>query len=207
VDAPTSYFLDLCFLKPIDVAALLGLQGRSDPRESRLYDAVTKPYLSCPSTSPLQRAQYADLKIYLPNDVLVKVDRMSMQHSLEVRSPLLDHRIVEFAFKVPTKSKLPHLESKHLLRELARARLPTENFQLPKHGFSAPVASWFRGPLADRFRSEVLTSSSGVSGIMDISLASQWLDEHRLGRVDRSYPLWALWCFEMWATRQAKSAR
>jgi asparagine synthase (glutamine-hydrolysing) len=201
-DDATAYYLDLCFLKPPDVAALLGHTDQTDPRNSSVYAAVTEPYLLCPSKSPLQKAQYADLRIYLPNDVLVKVDRMSMQHSLEVRSPLLDHRITEFAFRIPTASKLPRLDPKHLLRELGRRRLPTENLDLPKRGFTAPVGSWFRGFLGDRFRDEALGSNSRLSGLVDLDRARLWLEEHQQGRADRSYALWALWSLEMWARSQ-----
>ena len=197
-DDATAYYFDLCFLKPPEVDSLLGLH-RTDPRTSPVYAEVTKPYKSCPSKSPLQKAQYADLQIYLPNDVLVKVDRMSMQHSLEVRAPLLDHRITEFAFRVPTASKLPRLDPKHLLRQLGHRRLPPENMGLPKHGFTAPVGAWFRGFLGDRFQEEALGSTSRLTGMVDLDRARLWLDEHRQGRADRSYPLWALWSLELWA--------
>jgi len=184
-DDATAYYLDLCFLKPPDVAALLGRSDQTDPRNSPVYAAVTEPYLRCPSKSPLQKAQYADLRIYLPNDVLVKVDRMSMQHSLEVRSP----RITEYAFRIPTASKLPRLDPKHLLRELGRRRLPRENLDLPKRGFTAPVGSWFRGFLGHRFRDEALGSTSQLSGLVDLDRARLWLKEHQQGRADRSYAL------------------
>ena len=201
-DDATAYYLDLCFLKPPDVASLLDLGDRTDPRSSQVYAAVTEPYLSCPSHSPLQKAQYADLRIYLPNDVLVKVDRMSMQHSLEVRAPLLDHRITEYAFRIPTASKLPRLDPKHLLREVGRRRLPPENLNLPKHGFTAPVGAWFQGFLGDRFRDEALGSNSQLRSLVDLDRARLWLDEHQQGRADRSYALWALWSLEMWAQHQ-----
>ena len=198
-DDSTAYFLDLCFLKPRDVAALVGGDTLADPRDSSVYARVTEPYLRCPSKSPLQRAQYADLQIYLPNDVLVKVDRMSMQHSLEVRAPLLDHRITEYAFRIPTTSKLPRLQPKHLLREIGRRRLPQENIELPKQGFTAPVGAWFSGFLGDRFNDEALGPTAKLNGLVDVERARFWLQEHRSGRADRSYALWALWCLEMWA--------
>ena len=101
-DPAGAYYADLCFLKPQDARALLGKAPTRDPADSPVYDQVTRPYRECPSDSAVQRAQYADLKIYLPNDPLVKVDRMSMANSLEIRCPLLDHRLVELAFQIPT---------------------------------------------------------------------------------------------------------
>ena len=138
-DPAGAYYFDLCLVKPEVARRLLGLAPLRDLAASPVYEAVTEPYRRCPSTSPIQRAEYADLKIYLANDVLVKVDRMTMQHSIEVRCPLLDHRLIELAFRIPRKHKMPHGRSKHLLRQLARRRLPPELARLPKHGFSAPI--------------------------------------------------------------------
>ncbi|MGB6002929.1 MAG: asparagine synthase (glutamine-hydrolyzing) [Thermoanaerobaculia bacterium] len=210
VSAEEAYYLDLCFQKPADARLLLGQGGSRDPRESPVFDQVTEPYRKCPSPSPLQRAQYADLKVYLPNAPLVKVDRMSMHHSLEVRSPLLDHRVVEFAFRVPTPTKLPGLECKYLLRQLARTRLPGQLLDFPKRGFSAPVGDWIRGPLKERFREEVLRPEARISSWLDLSTLGVYFDEHCRGLRDRSYPLWASWVLERWsagwATEPAMSA-
>jgi asparagine synthase (glutamine-hydrolysing) len=195
--AETAYYNDLCFLKPREARALLGIPpGR--PVESPVYEAVTAPYRRCQSKSVVQRAQYADLKIYLSNDVLVKVDRMSMRHSLEVRCPLLDRRVVEFAFRIPTQGKMPGLRPKHLLRSMARDRLPAEVIGLPKHGFTAPVQQWLAGPYGRRFTSEVLTPNSWVGGLLDIQRVRRSFDEHRTGVRDNSYALWAIWCLERW---------
>ena len=143
-DPASAYFSDLCAVKPHIARQLLGLPALRDPRTSGVYEAVTEPYRRCPSTSAVQRAQYADLKIYLANDVLVKVDRMTMQHSIEVRCPLLDHRLIELAFRIPTRVKMPQLRSKPLLRQLARKRLPRAR-HTAKRGFSAPIMSGSRG--------------------------------------------------------------
>src|SRR5215212_8580948 len=102
----------------------MGLAPHRDPSSSPVFGAVTEPYRRCPSPDPVQRAEYADLKIYLPNDPLVKVDRMSMAHSLEIRCPLLDRRMVELAFRIPAGRKQVGRQGKVLLRALARRRLP-----------------------------------------------------------------------------------
>ena len=112
--------------------------------------------------------EYADLKIYLPNDPLVKVDRMSMANSLEIRCPLLDHRVVERAFAIPRREKLRRLEPKAVLRRIARERLPKELLEVPKHGFTAPVGEWLAGEHADAYCDEVLRPGSAVSSWLDM---------------------------------------
>ncbi|NNE43868.1 MAG: asparagine synthetase B, partial [Gemmatimonadetes bacterium] len=206
-DPADAYFQDLCFLKPWDTRRLMGQAPDRDPRASSVYDAVTEPYRRCPSDSVVQRAQYADLKVYLPNDPLVKVDRMSMLHSLEVRCPLLDRRVVELAFRLPTATKMPDLRAKHLLKELAARHLPEANLKLPKKGFTAPVARWLAGPDGERFADEVLRTDSAVAGMVDQGVVRSWLAAHRRGDADRSYALWAVWVLERWARREGNPGR
>jgi asparagine synthase (glutamine-hydrolysing) len=164
-----------------------------------VYEQVTAPYRACPSTSAVQRAQYADLMVYLPNDPLVKVDRMSMAHSLEIRCPLLDHRLVELAFQIPTENKMPNGRPKSLLRELAARRLPPGVVNQPKKGFTAPIGSWLAGPYAERFREDVLGPSSRSRGLLDIERVGRLFGEHRTGRADHAFALWAVWMLERWA--------
>ena len=177
-DPAAAYYFDLCFTKPDDVHALLGLPGAADMSRTRSYEAATKPYRACPSASPLQRAMYADLKVYLPNDVLVKVDRMSMQHGLEVRCPLLDRRVVELGFRAPIDIKMPRLK--------------------PKHGVSAPVGEWMRRTHAEAFRADVLQPQSAVATLLDPRRVARMFDDHLAGRRDYASPLWAIWMLERW---------
>ncbi len=153
---------------------------------------------------PVQRAEYADLKVYLPNGPLVKVDRMSMAHSLEVRCPLLDHRIIEMAFRIPVPHKLPGLQSKHLLRALAARRLPQGISTLPKRGFTAPIGEWIRGAHNDWFRSEVLSPQSEVAALLDHARLRALAEEHFAGARDHWHALWAVWVLERWL-RQRRS--
>lgn len=205
-DAASAYYNDLCFLKPRQARRLLGLPWTGRPDDSPVYEAVTEPYRRCPSASAVQRAQYADLKVYLPNDVLVKVDRMSMAHGLEVRCPLLDRRLVEFGFRVPTSAKLPWLKAKYLLRRMAADRLPQHVLKQPKRGFTAPIGNWIAEHYRDRFVDEVTGSNSFVSTFLDVDRVRHALAEHREGAADQSYVLWAVWMFERWARlRRAES--
>jgi asparagine synthase (glutamine-hydrolysing) len=201
-DPAGAYYADLCFLKPQDARALLGRAPTREPSESPVYDQVTRPYRECRSSSAVQRAQYADLKVYLPNDPLVKVDRMSMINSLEIRCPLLDHRIIELAFRIPTSSKMPHGKPKSLLRGLAERRLPREVVSMPKRGFTAPVGAWLAGQYAESFRADVLGADARSRDIVDRDRVAAMFREHRSGEADHSFGLWAVWMLERWARQE-----
>ena len=210
-DPAGAYYADLTFLKPVDTRALMGLSPDRDVTWSPVYDAVTDPYRRCPSSDAVQRAEYADLKVYLPNDPLVKVDRMSMAHSLEVRSPLLDRRMVELAFRIPASKKQVGREGKVLLRQLARQRLPAGLWRLPKRGFTVPIGDWIRGPHASLFTDEVLRSDSPISTHVDLRELQRRFDSHRANTRDQSFALWAVWVLNRWLaasrdTRRAESA-
>jgi asparagine synthase (glutamine-hydrolysing) len=202
-DAEEGYYADLCFLHGDTAREVLGASPRRDRRDSPVYESVVGPFRRCSSPSLLQKVQYADLKVYLPNDPLVKVDRMSMWHSLEVRCPLLDRRVVEFAFSLPVSRKMPGLKGKRLLRELARKRLPAGLSKLPKRGFSAPVGAWLAGPFATAFRDEVLAADSFVGTITDRARVRGLFESHQSAQANHGYVLWALWMLERWHTYQA----
>jgi asparagine synthase (glutamine-hydrolysing) len=204
-DPAGAYYADLAFLKPADARLLMGQSPDRDVTRSPVYEAVTEPYRRCPSADPVQRAEYADLKVYLPNDPLVKVDRMSMQHALEVRCPLLDRRVVELAFRIPASRKQVGQQGKTLLRALARRRLPADLWRLPKKGFSAPIGSWIAGPHAAMFRDEMLASGARIGSLLDSRDLGRRFDEHRAGHVEHGYALWAAWVLERWL-RQTASA-
>lgn len=196
-----AYFSDLCAVKPAVARRLLGLPPLAELSDSPVFQTVTEPYRRCSSSSVIQRAQYADLKIYLANDVLVKVDRMTMQHSIEVRCPLLDHRLIELAFRIPRRRKMPRLRSKHLLRQIAARRLDPARSRLPKHGFSAPIAEWMAGPCAERFREDVLAPGSAVSSLIDARQAGALFEAHRAGRAGHGQALWTVWMLARWCAR------
>jgi len=197
-DPAGAYYADLAFLKPAEARSLMGLSPSRDVTRSAVYEAVTEPYRRCPSRDPLQRAEYADLKVYLPNDPLVEVERMSMAHSLEVRSPLLDRRVVELAFRIPAGRKQVGRRGKALLRDLARRRLPGGLWQLPKRGFNAPIGEWLAKPYARMFEDEVLRPQAVVNGSLDVAQLRRRTEEHRLARADNGYQLWAVWVLERW---------
>ncbi|MGH2538598.1 MAG: asparagine synthase (glutamine-hydrolyzing) [Candidatus Promineifilaceae bacterium] len=146
----------------------------------------------------LARQQYVDLKSYLVDDILTKVDRMSMAVSLEARVPLLDHRLVEFALNLPPHMKLRRGRTKALLRRAMAGRLPPEVLTKPKQGFSIPLKHWLRGPLRPLMRDLLAPDSLRRGGIFEPATVGRWLDEHSAGRANHSHKLWALMVFELW---------
>jgi asparagine synthase (glutamine-hydrolysing) len=196
-DPAAAYYQDLTFLKPGDTRRLMGLSAADQP-PGATFATVTDAYRRCSSTDDVQRAEYADLKIYLPNDPLVKVDRMSMAHSLEVRCPLLDRRVVELAFRIPASRKQVRFQGKTLLRALAQRRLPAGLSRLPKRGFSMPIGEWIRCSGAQMFRDEVLGSNARVKGLLSHADLARRFDLHCKRVEDQSYALWAVWTLERW---------
>jgi asparagine synthase (glutamine-hydrolysing) len=197
-DPASAYYADLTFLKPHDTRRLMGLAGDAALDGNPVYEAITSAYRRGPAGDPVQQAEYADLKIYLPNDPLVKVDRMSMAHGLEVRCPLLDRRLVELAFRIPSRRKQTWRESKRLLRLLARRRLPAGLWQLPKRGFHAPVGAWIAERHAGVFQDEVLTTGAAIDSAIDRRDLARRFADLRSGRRDEGYALWAAWVLERW---------
>ncbi len=167
-------------------------------RELQGYQAVEvlRAHAAHAPEHPLSRVQYLDLKTYLVGDILTKVDRASMAHSLEVRVPILDHKLVEWMAGLPPEFKLRGREGKYLLKKSMESRLPDEILYRPKMGFAVPLASWFRGPLRERVRKALLGPEMLDSGIFDSGFLRQVVEQHQSGRRDFSAPIWTLLMFE-----------
>lgn len=139
-----------------------------------------------------------DFETYLPEDCLVKVDRMSMAHSIESRVPLLDHLVIEFAASLPASMRMRHGRLKHLLKELAFRLVPRDLLDRPKQGFGVPIGRWFRGELREAFGDILGSSLSRQRGYFDAAFVGRVLDEHLTGARDHSCRLWQLLAFELW---------
>src|SRR5207253_10954515 len=146
----------------------------------------------------LVKAGYADLRFRLVEDMLVKVDRMSMTHSLEVRSPFLDHRLVEFVSELPTSLKLKGGRSKAILRDAMQPYLPPHTLRKRKQGFSVSMRSWLRGELHEMATDYLGQDGRLPDGIFNRNEVAALLSEHRAGRADHSAIIWALLCYATW---------
>jgi asparagine synthase (glutamine-hydrolysing) len=160
-------------------------------------------YYSCASSDPLDRALYVDVKTYLADDILTKVDRMSMAVSLEARVPLLDHKLLEFAARVPTALKLKNGQRKYLLRRLLERRVPRSIVDRQKHGFEAPIGGWLRGPLAPMVDDLIMDGRLRSRGVLDHEAIARMWREHRTGIRDHRHRLWSLVMLELWFRRFA----
>ena len=165
------------------------LKLRGEYRAEQPFEAVMR---SAQARSGLDRAQYADLKFWLPGDILTKVDRASMAVSLEAREPLLDHRLIEFAAALPERLRTKRGEGKWLLKKTMQRYLPDEVLYRPKQGFVMPIAQWFRGPLAERARAIGSSAALARTGWFDAKRLSLIADDHIAGRTDHGRLLWQL---------------
>ena len=180
----------------------------------RAVEVLRRHARRAPREEPLSFVQYLDMKTYLVGDILTKVDRASMAHSLEVREPLLDHRLMEWLSTLPPALKLRGREGKYCFKKALEPYLPNEILYRPKMGFSVPLASWFRGPLRERVEAAVLGPVLADSGYFNPRFLREMVDEHRSGARDYSVPLWSLLMFEAFLrkamgagdTGQAKAA-
>ena len=148
----------------------------------------------------LAAVQYCDLRTYLPLDILTKVDRMTMAHSIEARPPLLDHRLVEFAATIPARFRLRDGTTKYLLKRAMRGLLPDRIIDRPKQGFAIPLARWFRGSLAAFARDLLLSPQCRQRGIFNPRYVERLLRLHDGGR-DLDLPIWTMLSFELWCRR------
>lgn len=149
-----------------------------------------------PVEDGLSLVQFLDFKTYLPGDILVKVDRASMAHSLEVRAPLLDFHLVDWVARLEPHHKLNGRQGKKLFKRALESTLPKDILYRDKMGFAVPLASWFRGPLRERVRAAVLQGSLRSSGLFDHRYLEQLVDHHERGKRDHSAVLWALLMFD-----------
>ena len=139
-----------------------------------------------------------DFETYLPEDVLTKVDRMSMAHSIESRVPLLDNEVIDFAASLPAHFKISGATRKHVLKEVLRTMLPPSIINRRKQGFGVPLGAWFRGGLTSIFADVLNSARARQRGYFEAGFVDRLIREHLSGRHDHSLRLWQLLIFELW---------
>jgi asparagine synthase (glutamine-hydrolysing) len=184
------------------VSQTASLMGGHDPGWDPV-DLYRERYAETAGAEPLARLQDVDLGIYLVDDLLVKTDRASMAHSLELRVPFLDSEVAGFALGLATPLKVRGLAKKRLLRRALAPLLPREVLRAPKQGFSIPVAAWLRGPLQGFARETLSAETLARQGCLDPAMVTSLLDRHCSGQEDLSRQLWGLIAFTLWFDRYA----
>ncbi|MEW6354946.1 MAG: asparagine synthase (glutamine-hydrolyzing) [Planctomycetota bacterium] len=173
--------------------------GLADETAGRDSFAFLKQYYDMPArTDFLGKTTFVDMMTYLPCDLLTKVDVTSMAHSLESRSPFLDHKLIEFVATIPTDLKLRRLKTKHILKRAFDDLLPGPIRNRPKMGFGVPIAEWFRTDLADYVRDVLLDRKATSRGYFKKSSVEQLVNQHIGRQADHGYRLWALLMLELW---------
>ncbi|EGV28493.1 exosortase 1 system-associated amidotransferase 1 [Thiorhodococcus drewsii AZ1] len=199
-DSTEGYFESVAILPDQLRHSLLSDQLKCDLQGYRAVDVLRRHADRAPA-HPLSRARYLDLKTYLAGDILTKVDRASMAHSLEVRVPILDHKLLEWVGGIPPRMLLQGGEGKAIFKQAMHRDLDAEILYRRKQGFSIPLAAWLRGPLRSKARRLVLSSAMLDSRLFERSKLRWILDQHESGMRDFSPVIWSLLMFASFQAR------
>jgi asparagine synthase (glutamine-hydrolysing) len=194
------YLDSVSFFQPDEKAALLAPELAA-PLEVAAEARLARHFERFAGLTPQGRMMRFDFETYLPEDVLTKVDRMSMAHSIESRVPLLDNEVIDFAAALPSGMKIRHGRRKHILKRAVDGLLPSSIVARRKQGFGVPIGVWFRGGLTQVFRDVLLSPTAQQRGYFQRSFINRIVDEHLAGTRDHSFRLWQLAVFELWHRR------
>lgn len=192
-----AFYKSTTFMSDQDLRNLLNPEIGNILKNYDPFEYTGKFFNKLNTDDHLSRMLYTDIKTYLPNDILVKVDRTSMANSLEVRAPLLDYRVVEFAAHLTNRMKIRWGNKKYLLKKAFARKLPTEVFRRPKHGFTVPIDAWFRGDLAPLAK-EIFFSTSETAELLNVSYIRRIWEDHQNHRMNCGYTLWSILMFAIW---------
>jgi asparagine synthase (glutamine-hydrolysing) len=194
-----AYFRDMSFyFLPEMKEKLYHSDFKSAIKDFNAFDILGDHFKVNRNPDITTRVQYVDIKTYLPEDILVKVDRMSMAHSLEVRAPILDHKLMEYVGSLPSNLKLKGKESKYILKKMLEDRLPQDILYRKKQGFSIPLASWLRNEMRGFVEETLFSSQNGLSSFFNPQYIKDLWRRHLNGRQDYAYPLWGVMMFSLW---------
>jgi asparagine synthase (glutamine-hydrolysing) len=190
------------FFSPEWLRILWKSQYLADLNPNHAEEWLVQRFTTARAASFLDRTLYTDINTYLPGDLLVKADRMSMSHSLESRSPFLDHKLTEWAARLPAKYKVKGLGGKVILRETFKDDLPEIVNQRGKQGFGIPISTWCRGPLAGWLKDVLLSPCQSFGEWFNQDVIKRLIAEHQTGKVDHGKRLWALAVLSTWNAEQ-----
>lgn len=193
-----AFYMDLSWLRAQTRETLYSDDFKHELAGFHPMELVLPKYTGSNAPDAVGKSQHADIRFYMTEDVLVKVDRMSMANSLEVRAPLLDYRILEFAAKLPARLKISKRQGKLVLRELARKRLPNDVLDQPKRGFSIPAAKWLRTDLRPMVEDVVSNPAGLVNNYLTPTFLRAMWKEHQTGARDHSVFFWGLMMLGLW---------
>jgi len=194
-----AYFRDMSFyFLPEMKEKLYHSDFKSAIKDFNAFDILGDHFKVNRNPDVTTRVQYVDIKTYLPEDILVKVDRMSMAHSLEVRAPILDHKLMEYVGSLPSNLKLKGKESKYIFKKMLEGRLPQNILYRKKQGFSIPLASWLRNEMRGFVEETLFSSQNGLSSFFNLQYIKDLWRRHLNGRQDYAYPLWGVMMFSLW---------
>ena len=196
LSAADAYAGSVSLLRTEDRARLFSRSLRTELDGYNVVEVFRKHARTAGTEDALAMVQYLDYKTWLVGDINTKVDRASMFHSLEVREPLMDHQLIEWMATLPSSFKIRHGVGKWLLKQAFEAQLPHKILYRQKMGFSVPLATWLRGPLAGRMRSLVTGERLLGTGLFDPAVVQSMVSAHIAGRRDWSSALWSLMMFD-----------
>lgn len=199
VDARASILGWSSYFSPSRLKALWNPKLLADLNPNHAEEWLVQWFTSAKAYSFLDRTLYTDVNTYLPGSLLVKADRMSMAHSLESRSPFLDHKLVEWAACLPERYKVNGMNGKILLRETYMDALPKPVRKRGKQGFGIPISAWFRGPLAEWCKDFLLSPAAPFNTWFNRDVILNLINEHQHGREDHGKRLWALIVLRKWS--------
>jgi asparagine synthase (glutamine-hydrolysing) len=206
MDEPTAYLNNVAAVRD-DVRAELYAPGfKSDLQSYRAVDGISALMRKAPADDPLLQAQYVDAKTWLAGRMLVKVDRASMAHGLEVRSPLLDYELFQWALSLPARLKIDGNKHKAVLKKSLEPLVPHELMYRPKQGFGMPISAWFRGNLRPVIAKAITSPTLLDAGYFKPAALSRMVDEHISGRRDHGAVLWSILMFERFLAREQQSS-
>ena len=204
VSPEMGFYITNSFISDDDWQTLAKDEVKMELSDYHPSSLTLEKYREADGPDHLSKILYTDMKTYLTGGILVKVDRMSMANSLEVRAPILDKEVIEFAATLPSALKFKNKEKKYILKEAFKPLLTDDILYRKKMGFSVPLAQWFRVEIKDIAQRYLIDDVKGLSAIFNMEQVQRLWLEHQKARNDHSALLWSMLMYEMWWQRYMK---